>query len=455
MNWRDILKQPEGKMLEFKETFPPSGESLMKTCVAFANGAGGEIYIGVSDRDREVAGLNAAQIFEMEERFANWVHTMVEPQLGYDFVVVNVDGRLIIRISITAGSLKPYYLKNRGVEKGTYIRVGSTNRAVSGEGLAELHRQRRNICFDGEIVASLTLEQFNAALLGRYWDMRGIVHSKATPERWIKLGAARRTNGLVKPTVGGALFFCGELPEELSQATVEVTRFQGTTMESIADTKRFSPPIFDQIDEVMKFLHVYVEKAVVRAKVRHESRYAYPMEALREAVVNAVCHRDYAVSGANVRVAIFDDRIEISNPGGLMGGLLVSDLGTGISEMRNRLIGRMLRETGYIEQLGTGVQRMRLACERHGIPPPLFQELGLYFKVIFFRTFSSAGMDEGEWQVLSILEKNGSVSAGELSRLLGIHKNTATYRLNGMMARGKIVRSGKGPATRYRLKGIV
>ena len=108
---------------------------------------------------------------------------------------------------------------------------------------------------------------------------------------------------------------------------------------------------------------------------------AVPPVALREAIVNAVAHADYAQRGAPIRVAVFDDRIEIENPGILLPGLTIDDLHLGVSRLRNRVIGRVLRELGLIEQWGSGVQRMTAACRDAGLAPPAFEEVATRFRV--------------------------------------------------------------------------
>jgi len=125
----------------------------------------------------------------------------------------------------------------------------------------------------------------------------------------------------------------------------------------------------------MRFVQKHMSRETVIGPVRHADRWTMPLVALREAIVNAIVHADYAQSGAPIRVAVFDDRIEIENPGLLPLGLTIEDIQKGVSKLRNRVIGRVFHELGLIEQWGSGIQRMTAACREAGLPTPVFEEI--------------------------------------------------------------------------------
>lgn len=283
----DLISMPESKTLEFKERMPEP-LAIAKTACAFANGGGGTILIGVADKEKTITGIDAQEIHILEEKIANIVYSMVEPTAAVHITIHNLEGKLILKIDVFPGSLKPYHLKNKGEIEGTYIRVGSTNRKADIETIEELRRQRMNISFDETSIIDATIEDLDV-------------------KKNVKRGA--KIEGLYR------------------------------------------------IEE-----------------------YEYPETAIREAVVNAVCHRDYSRKGADIKFAIFDDRIEITSPGGLLPQISILDLGTGVSELRNKIIGRIFNEAGLIEGWGTGIRRIRKQIEEKGLVPPEFKENNGFFK---------------------------------------------------------------------------
>jgi predicted HTH transcriptional regulator len=147
----NILLQPEGRRLELKESLPTNAE-LAKTIIAFANDAGGELYVGIKDNPREVVGVNEEELLALEEKIASLIHDLCEPVILPEITFLQHEGKHVIRTQVYKGSAPPYYLKNKTVAEGTFIRVGSTNRLASAEMITELERQKQNISFDSELV---------------------------------------------------------------------------------------------------------------------------------------------------------------------------------------------------------------------------------------------------------------------------------------------------------------
>ena len=164
MNIQEIIKNPEGRKLEFKEKFPTKSD-LCKTAIAFANDAGGVIYIGVKDEPREVIGLDEIEIIKLEEKISSIIHDNCVPAILPDISIVNYDKKSLLKVMIHIGGKSPYYLKSKGKYEGTYIRVGSSNRIASKEIIDELERKAGNISYDSEIslhksVDSLDISSF-------------------------------------------------------------------------------------------------------------------------------------------------------------------------------------------------------------------------------------------------------------------------------------------------------
>src|SRR3972149_6076693 len=197
MKISDILKQPEGRKLEFKETLPANAD-LIKTIIAFANDAGGELYIGIKDSPREVTGINEDDLVPLEEKISNVIHDCCEPVILPEISFLTHENKHIIKTIIYKGSNPPYHIKNKSVEESTYIRVGSTNRQASSEIIAELERQKRNVSFDSELSYLKNADDIN---LNSFKDFfREKTGEELTPQVLQKLELYQTEQGKKLPT---------------------------------------------------------------------------------------------------------------------------------------------------------------------------------------------------------------------------------------------------------------
>lgn len=166
--FEEILRSPEGRTLEFKASLPKNSD-LAKTVVAFANDAGGEIFIGVDDRHRAV-GVPEEELPRIEEQLSNMIYDRCYPSVLPDISFLSTGGRSFVRVRVYRGSMPPYYLKSEGKVAGTYVRVGSSNRLADDEIIAELERRRRNISFDGEVVLEKPLAELDFREFRRIYE---------------------------------------------------------------------------------------------------------------------------------------------------------------------------------------------------------------------------------------------------------------------------------------------
>lgn len=170
------------------------------------------------------------------------------------------------------------------------------------------------------------------------------------------------------------------------------------------------------------------------------------MVAVREAVINAVVHANYAQRGAPIRLSLFDDRLEVENPGLLPFGLTVEDILQGVSKLRNRVIGRVFKELGLIEQWGSGIARMVTACRDAGLTDPVFEEVGWHFRVTIRKErVAREAADPVEQAILSLLRDGKGHTTAEIARAIGRTPRATRTRLAGLVARGVVTEVGSGP----------
>jgi predicted HTH transcriptional regulator len=444
MKIQEILKQPEDKSLEFKKEIPKNRQNLLKTVVAFANGAGGHIYVGVND-DRTVTGIKE-EPFDLEEMLSSILYDSISPIPNVFFQTAAFEDKIIFIIRILPGVNKPYYLKKLGPEGGIFVRIGSTNRKADSQVAAELRRQARNISLDQEIDPSFDCDILDMRLLEKFIESRGL-KIKPTLDYLIKIKAAQRYNHTSHPTIGGILLFCSALPDEYSYAGFRVSRFKAENRAELINSTTINDGLLAMPEKIMDFVRLYVERRIEISALRRKEDYDIPLPAIREGILNAICHRDYSVTGSDNKLDIFSDRIEITSPGTLPLGITLQDLGEGISEVRNRLIVKIFREAGYVEQLGTGIMRIKDACRKSALPEPGFEETGNFFKVTIFRARLPLSPDLKE--VYELIKQGLPLGSREIARKLNVHQNTALKRLRQLEEKGLVNKQGSGPRVRY------
>ena len=308
MTIKEIIKRPEGRRLEFKEVLPEYAD-LAKTIVAFANDAGGELYIGVQNNPREIVGLPEEELMKIEEQVSSIIFDRCYPAVLPEITFLTDDDKHIIRVVIYRGSTPPYYLKNKGKLKGTYIRIGSTNRLADEEIISELERRKRNVSFDSELILDKPIDKLNIENFKQeYKDRTG---EDIDTQALRKLDLIKKIDGIEYPTNALVLFSDDELRRTLFPfAKVECARFKGIASEEFIDQKSILSNITTQAEEAYNFILRHINKGATIEGVYTISHWEYPVKAIREVIRNAIVHRDYSLTGKDVKVAIYDDMIE-------------------------------------------------------------------------------------------------------------------------------------------------
>jgi predicted HTH transcriptional regulator len=450
MKLEDLLTRPEGKTLEFKQDLS-SPKNILKTLTAFANTAGGVLLIGIEDGSRAVLGVENP--LDEEERLANLIADSIEPRLAPSVELVNWKGRMLLMVEVYPSALRPHWIKAQGMEDGVLVRVGSTNRRADGPLRAELRRSAMNIAYDEEPMPHVNPEALDFRVAsGLFAGLRA--WNKHTPET---LRLTTRHQGRLVPTVGGVLLFGIERERYFPDAWIQCGRFSGTDKARILDQSYINKALPVALNDAFEFVKKYASRAAEFGELRRKDLWNLPLEAVREALTNAVVHADYSQTGAPIRVAIYDDRLEIENPGLLSGGLTISDVRAGVSKLRNRVIGRVFKELGLIEQWGSGFQRMAASCRELGLPEPEMEEVAFRFRITFSlrRGPAQVKTDDIDQQIMKLIqscEADGGASTQYLSQTIGISSRAMRNRLARLIKTGQVVAVGKSaydPQKRY------
>lgn len=440
-----LLQRHEGKTLEFKRDLSSPAKAL-KTLVAFANSAGGILVIGVEDRTRNVKGVAAA--LDVQERLAIVVATGITPPLMPAIEVWPWRDREVIVVEVFPSSSPPHHVKVEGVERGTYVRVGASNRLADEALREELKRTARNESYDELPVPTLSSEAIDfRAASELFAPVRRLRREDLESLRLL----TRHQRRLV-PTNGGILLFGVQRAAAFPDAWVQVGRFAGTTRTHILDSGEIHDYPAAAISKTVEFVQKHALRSFRIEGIRREEHWSVPLPAVREAVINAITHSDYSQRGAPIRVAVFDDRVEVESPGLLPFGLTVEDIQAGVSRLRNRVIGRVFKELGLIEQWGSGIGRMIDACRTHGLPRPEFLEVGTHFRVVFrLLGQSPPPVDPVETRILQAIENGSGLSTRQVAELVGLSPRSARTRLKSLVDRGLIVEIGSSPTDPKRL----
>lgn len=455
-----IFEKYEGRRLEFKGELPTHSE-LAKTIVAFANDAGGDIYIGIDD-NRKAKGLPEDDLPRIEEQISNMIYDKCYPIILPEISFLTIENKHIIRIRIYRGSMPPYYLKNEGKLKGTYIRVGSNNRVADENIIAELERNRRNISFDSEIVMDKTIDEL---------DINGfkILYKEKTDETLDlhtlrKLELVKNEQGKEHPTNALVLFSDDALRFSLfPNAKIECARFKGTGTEEFIDQKSITSPIGIQAEEAYNFVLRHINKGAKVEGVYTVGHWEYPVKAIREIIRNAVVHRQYSLTGKDIKVAIYDDMVEITSPGLLPPSIDYSDMESRQSDARNKVIAPVFKRLGIIDQWGNGLKLVATEVKKYPNIELRWKETGLSFQVQFAKkgfhqiTANETGGDGGniggnggnrelQNRIIELITNDNQITIQNIADNLDISKRNCERIIADLKRKGLLIRNGSARA---------
>jgi len=349
-------------MLEYKEAF---SSSFARDLAAFANSSGGKILLGVRD-DGKVVGVRdsnhlRAQIQDLARN--------CDPPVK---VLTEVVGRIMV-ITVRESENKPVQCR-----EGFFWRQGASTQKLSRNEIRDFFRSEGAIRFDLTICPKFRYpEHFDLEKFDTWIRQSQITSRGRIDDVLVNIEAAERAGRRLVFRNAGVLFFAKEVRHFFPQAYITCLLAKGINKVNILDRKDFAGGLVSDIEESLRFIERNTRTGYRIEKLRREDVPEYPMRALREAITNAVMHRDYFETGANVFVEIYDDRIEISNPGGLPKGLSREELGTR-SVRRNPLIADLLHRIALIEKAGTGIRRMIDDARKHKCPEPKFAVNGFF-----------------------------------------------------------------------------
>ncbi len=427
----------ETENIEFKSQFT---EEIYKEVIAFANTDGGVVYVGI-DNDGNVVGLT--DVDKEYTRITNGIRDAIQPDVTM-FVRFTVQDNKVVRITVSEGTNKPYYLKGKGLKpSGVFVRQGTSSVSASPEQIRQMIKESDGDSF-GE---NRSLEQeltFDAA--EKAFRLYGVAFG---PEKYRALGITQKKDGIYTNL---AL-----LLSDQCMHTTKIAVFSDDACTVFRDSREFGGSLFKQFEETVNYLALCNKTSSTIKGVVRIDKQDYPEEAIREALLNALVHRDYSFSGSII-INVTDHRMEFISLGGLLPGLSPDDIRSGISQPRNKNLAEVFHRLRLIESYGTGIRRifnLYADCPEQ----PQIAVTSNTFKIILpnmntaaangSQAEANAALPPQMQKILDYIKENGKITEKEISDLLGL-KKTRTFTLAKQMRDlGLIQVVGRGEGKYY------
>ncbi len=441
-----LIHSGESETVEFKENF---NMEAFETVSAFANTKGGTILIGVSDRGK----INGVQPSESTLRdWSNRISQSIEPKVAVTLNTTRIEEKGVVFIHVDENRIKPVNCRGR-----YFKRIGATNRRMSWEDITKMVLESVGATWDELPELRASMDDIDPAKITQFIKLCNKAGRRPIPEIEKPLEVLRKLE-LVKggkPTRAAILLF-GKNPQKFYiPAILKVGRFRPGNI--IVDDKEIRGTVFEQAEEAMLYFRDRLQtKFEFTGEPQRKVIWEYPLEALRETVINAVCHRDYMKS-ANTQIKIHDDHILIWNPGKLSSGLTLEQLKIAHPSLpHNRLIAEAFFYAGYIEKWGSGTLKVISECVTNGFPEPeYFEGMGMFgvtFNKDIYTEEYLRNFDLNERQIKAVIyaKDEGKITNKEYQEVAGVKERLATMELNDLVSKAILEKYGTtGRGTYY------
>jgi ATP-dependent DNA helicase RecG len=449
----ELLEKGETEKVEFKPSLSQR-DKIMESISAFSNTTGGAVVIGVTDKGK-IVGVDIGK--STIEKLANQVKQNTDPMVYPSIRIGEVDEKHIVVIEVEESKQKPVLAFGRA-----YMRVGKSNQKLGYEGIRNLALQSSKVYWDERVCEEASLEDIEEGkvrwFLKEARHKRGLDIDENTPVVEALLRLKLLKDG--KPTNGAVLLFAKEPQRFFIQSEAKCIRFKGVGVTGeMIDMRTVDDDVFDQLIEAEKFIfnNIALSAWIEEGKIQRQERWEYPPKAIREALANAICHRDYETS-SKVQVRIFDDRMEFWNPGRLPEGWTVETLRQVHESIpRNPSIAKQFFWVKYIEEVGTGTNKIIEWCIDWGLPEPEFKFTGTSLVVTLWKPrftdedVMNLDINNRQRDAIRYVKARGRITNREYCKLNNVGQATAYRDIQDMISKRIMLKRGTGRATYYTL----
>jgi len=447
---KSLIASGEGYNVEFKKMFPNKIKEVTEEICAFANASGGTLIIGVDD-DNNIHGAT----------FNNSKHSAIQnsineitPALHCEIYCINIEDKNIVIVEVPSGVNKPYVLSG-----AIYMRQGPNSQKLTKvEEMRDFFQQSDRIYFDEAPCKAIDIaEDITDENISQFRELAGL-NSLISNEQVFNNLKLNTKDGFLKN--GAALFFAKSPEQFFEKAVIRCIVFDGIDKRYIADDKTMPGTLYQQFIKTMTWLKT---KLNVRYDIEgtgsqpRKELWEIPETAFKEAIINALAHRDYYDKGARITVEVFNDRVEVSNPGGLISGIPKNEFGKR-SLSRNPLVFGLFERIRMVEQVGSGISRMRDLMIDENLTPPEFNTEGI-FTVTFRRPFGFnkwvdkwvVNLTDNRVNIIKAIHKNSKVSKRELEDIVSLSATAIDNNLDALKDVGLIERVGSAKGGHWKI----
>jgi len=464
---KNIVSRGEGHHADFKRSVPTKVRELAEEACAFVNSDGGLILVGVNDENQIIGTLiNNKKRSDIQDAIR-----VVSPAIHAKIYSVDVDEKQVWVIDVPVGKDKPHT-----VSGAIFIREGANTQKLTGaDEIRKFYQKSNSIFFDAMPCSRFNIDtDFDNKTFDLFLRESGVLGDIPQQQILENLHVFDES-GVIKN--GGVLFF-GEHPEKFfPQAVVHCVRFKGAERIHIIDDKMFEGTLYEQYIQADKWIKDKLEvEYIIKGSGKRKEIWEIPLEVFKEAIINALSHRDYYQHGAVTMIEVYDDRVEISNPGGLLEEVK-KEFGKK-SASRNPLVFGLFTRMDLVEKVASGIPRMRKEMKKAGLPEPTFYADGGFFTATFMRPEkkndpvntidNTADSNDGivndivndivnkkgsvEQVVYELIKEGEGLSASDIAKVIGKSWRTTMRYLDVLKREGKIEFRGAPKTGGYYLK---
>lgn len=437
----------ENKITEFKHEYM---DDIKYAVIAFANTAGGKLYVGIND-DGSVCGV--VNTGDTMLRLANMIRDVVRPDMTMftDCTVEQIDEKDIVVLTVQRGTARPYYLHSKGVRpEGVYVRQGASSVPASETAILNMIRETSGDCYEDarSLNQQLTFEKTAAYFAKKHMEFGD---------------AQKRTLNLISQD--GTFSNLGMLLSDQCTHTIKMAVFEGSKKSIFKDRKELVGSLLEQLKDAYTYIDQFNHTRAEFEGLDRIDKRDYPAEAIREALLNAIVHRDYSVSGSTL-ISIFDDRIEFVTIGGLVCGISYDDIMLGVSALRNQHLANVFYRLKLIEAYGTGIMKIN-ECYADQTIKPKIEVSNNAFKITLPNMNNAETIEtddrkqplvavlsesKREEKVFSLFETKEAIVRKDVETALGVSQSTAGLLLRKMVKDNLLYKDGKGRNLQYHRK---
>lgn len=430
----------ESTIVEYKREYT---QEIKKTVTAFANTNGGKIYIGIND-DGSVHGID--DIDDVILKVTNTIRDSIRPDITMftETEVEQMDGKSILIVTIQRGTKRPYYIVGKGIRpEGVFIRQGSSTVPATETAILFMIKETSGDRYEDarSINQQLTFDE-----AATYFAKKKIPFTDINKKTLHLIGEDGMYTNLAL------------LLSDQCTYTIKLAVFEGEKKAVFKERREFSGSVLRQLEEAYYFIDRFNRTRAEFIGLDRIDMRDYPSEAIRESLLNAIVHREYAYSGS-ILISIFDDRMEFVTIGGLVNGISLDDIMLGISILRNQHLANIFYRLKLIEAYGTGIPKIMNSYDEYEDEPQI-EATDNAFKIILPNTNSKAfshvprlakALNEREKQVISLFSENDFIIRSDVETAVGVSQSTAIILLRNMVEKGLIKKIGSGKLVKYSL----